>query len=130
MRRFVTIGAAVLFLAVLGSASARKIPVEVWAGGDDGLTRRLRDTLEKRLRNSSDFTLSSGGQFGTLVVTIPTNVDWKTVGNRTQVSYVVEFTSAAKQKLGRSSGKCWEDDLDRCASRIVSDAKSAAQTLR
>jgi hypothetical protein len=51
--------------------------------------------------SSPDFELSSGDRPGSLVVTIPTNVDWKEIGKRTRVMYKVEFTSTENSLLER-----------------------------
>lgn len=101
-------------------------PVEVWGGGDDALTARLRNALEDAFRSSADFHLSSGKKPGTLVITLPSNVEWKQVGGRTQVLYTAEFASDG-QNLGGSKGSCWDDALAKCAAQIVKDAKSAAR---
>ncbi len=103
--------------------------VEVWCGGDDGLTIKLRDALEDAFRSSSAFRLSSGKKPGTLLVTIPSNVEWKQFGSRTQVLYAVEFTSADDAKLGSSKGSCWDTKLEKCATQVVKDAKTAARKI-
>jgi hypothetical protein len=110
-------------------ASPKSTLVEVWCGGDDGLTTKLRDSLENAFKSSSDFRLSEGKKPGTLTVTIPSHVGWKLVGKRTQVSYTVEFASVDNQPLGSSAGSCWEDALSTCASKIVKDARSAARKI-
>ena len=104
--------------------------VEVWCGGDDGLTIRLRDTLESAFKSSPDFHLSSGKKPGTLVVTIPSNVGWKQVSWRTRVLYTAKFASPDNQNLGGSKGSCWDDTLAKCAAQIVRDAKVAARQVR
>jgi hypothetical protein len=101
-------------------------PVEVWGGGDDELTVRLRDALKDAFRSSSDFHLSSGERPGTLVITLPSNVGWKPVGGRTQVLYTAGFASEG-QNLGGSKGSCWDDALAKCAAQIVKDAQIAAR---
>jgi len=100
-------------------------PVEVWGGGDDALTVKLRDALEEAFRSSADFHLSSGKKPGTLVITLPSNIGWKQVGGRTQVLYTADFASDG-QNLGGSKGSCWDDALPKCAAQIVKDAKNAA----
>ena len=86
----IAIGLAVAIYA--NGMSANPTPIEVWRGGDDGLTARLQDQLESGFKSSSDFIVSSGKKPGTLFVTIPTNVAWKQVSGRTKVSYTVEYT--------------------------------------
>lgn len=108
------------------NASRRPTLVEVWRGGDDGLTVRLADAIEDAFRRSPAFTLSSGRKAHTLIVTIPSNVGWKQVGNRTRVLYTVNFSSDTAQNLGASSGACWDDSLATCASQVIKHANSAA----
>jgi hypothetical protein len=103
--------------------------VEVWWVGDDGLTNRLIEAIEKAFKASSDFHLSSGKRPGTLVVTIPSNVDWEQVGSRTKVLYMVEFGPVDSRKLRTSRGYCWEDMLTKCATQIVKDAKIAVKAM-
>jgi hypothetical protein len=64
-----------------------------------------------------------------MIVTIPTNVDWKERGTRTRVFYTVEFTSSNDRNLGKKKGECWENELKICASQIVRQAKIAARKL-
>jgi len=122
--------AALITVATLGmDASAAPTLIEVWRGGDDALTQRLADALESAFRVSPNFSLSSGKKPGTLVITVP-HAGWKEMGPRTQVSYSVEFTSTDNRKLGRSTGRCWEDTLENCAAHIVADSKIAARKAR
>jgi hypothetical protein len=123
-----------LFGAIIGScvlfaAPARPTPVEVWTGGDDGLTQRLRDQIENKFKSSSDFVLSSGKKPGSLIVTIPTHVAWIEKGARTHVRYKVEFSSSDDTAIGKSSGSCWDDNLADCSAQIYSGAQKAAQKL-
>jgi hypothetical protein len=117
----------------LGLAASPKLTlVEVWCVGDDGLTHGLRDALENAFKSSSDFQLSSGKKPGTLVVTIPTNVDWKQAkqaDKRTKVLYRVEFASADDKTISESTGSCWDDALSKCASKIVKEARTAARKI-
>jgi hypothetical protein len=100
--------------------------VEVWKGGDDGLTNRLADALEIAFRASPNFKLSFGKNEGTLVVTIPTNLEWKQIAGRTKALFAIEFSSTDGRPLGRSQGSCWDNELQKCASQVVRDAKVAA----
>jgi len=117
-------------ISAVNAASAEPVLVEVWCGSDDGLTLRLRDTLEGAFKSSPDFALSNGGKPGTLVVTIPTNVRWKQIGKQTQVYYAVKFSSADNRKIGTSTGSCWDGDLQKCAARIVRNARAAVRKTR
>lgn len=111
--------------SIVASASQPTF-VEVWHGGDDGLTLRLVDKLEDLFQSSSEFVLSSGKKPETIVVTIPTHVQWKKIGRRIKVTYDVEFTSPDNQRIGSSSGSCWENRLKQCAVYIVQDTKRVA----
>jgi len=73
------------------SASAQRTLVEFWHTGDDGLSQKLADEVERAFERSPDFILSTGRKPGALIVAIPTNVDWKKIRERTQVLYQVEF---------------------------------------
>jgi hypothetical protein len=120
-------------LLVYGCSSQRVISdprlVELWVSGDDGLTQRLADALDKELKTSSDFSMSSGKKPGTLVITIPTHVQWKDIGKRTQVFYTVEFSSISDQIIGASTGSCWDGEFKKCADQIMLDTKKAASRI-
>lgn len=107
-----------------------KILVEVWSGGDDGLTQRLKDSVERQFNESDDFQMSSGKKPKTLIVTIPSNVSWKQSGKRTRVFYKIDFTSIDGETLGRSSGNCLDDDLAKCSIHNFSDATIAARKIK
>jgi hypothetical protein len=111
------------------AASTKPTLVEVWSGGDDSLTTGLRNVLENALKSSSDFVLSRGKKPGTLIVPIPTHVEWKRAGKRTEVFYTVEFTSVDNQPLGVSKGSCWDDVMTKCANKIVKDATAVAHKV-
>lgn len=94
------------------------------------LTRGVCYALESAFESAADFVPSYGKKAGTLVVTIPTMVDWKESGKRTQVFYTVEFTSADDKKLRTRKGKCWNDDFARCANQIVKQARIAVRNYK
>jgi hypothetical protein len=110
-------------------AAAKPTLVEFWHVGDDGLSQRLAERVESEFERSPNFAIGSGKKPGTLVVTIPTNVEWKLVGKRTQVSYNIEFATADNETISKSSGSCWENVLEKCATQIVEDAKVAARRI-
>ncbi len=122
-------GVALIGNCALYAAPAKPTPVEVWTGGDDGLTQRLRDEIENKFKSSSDFVLSSGKQRGSLIVTIPTHIAWTQKGTRTYVRYKVEFSSSDDVGIGKSSGSCWDDNLADCAAQIYGGAQRAAHKL-
>lgn len=122
-----------LFLVVASmiyGASAKPTPVQIWHVGDDVLSQRLFDHVEKAFKAAQGFALNSDRQVGTLVVTIPTNVDWTQDGKRTRVIYRVEFSTSDGLKLGSRRGSCWDDQLEKCAAQIVSGAQAALKRPR
>ena len=120
-------GIVLIASSTLCAESAKPMPVEVWTGGDDGLTQRLRFELENKFKSSPEFALSSGKKPGTLIVTIPTHVAWTAKGARAHVQYKVEFSSADGNGIGKSSGSCWEEKLSDCADQIYRGAQKAAK---
>ena len=111
------------------SSSGKTRLVEVWRGGDDVLTMRLKDAVESAFRSSADFALSSGKRPGTLMVAIPSRVRFKQVDGRTQVLYDATFSTTDGQNLAASTGSCWDDALMTCALKIVKDSKAAARKI-
>lgn len=121
--------AAIALLAVGSSLSAvpSKTIVDVRCDGDDGLTQRVCAALKDEFKAAPDFTLSIGNKSGTLIVRVPTNVDWKQVGKRMKVKYRAEFTTTSDQKIGATAGSCWEDELKKCAAQVVKHAEVVRQ---
>ena len=125
-----------LFLPIQNTAigvKQSKTFVELWCGGDDNLTQGVCRALESEFVSSRDFAVlddeSNDERQVKLIVTIPTNVDWKEHGTRTRVFYTVEFKSSTDRKLGKKKGACWENELKTCATQIVKQAKVAARKL-
>ena len=124
--------AAILAIAcsAIGADSAKQTLVEFWHVRDDVLSERLADQVESAFQRSPDFTMSSGKKPGTLVVRVPTNIDWRrrraALGCTTQVN----FTLIDNQRIGSSQGSCWETALAECAAQIVRRASIAARKIR
>jgi hypothetical protein len=98
--------------------------------GDDGLTQKLTKATKDAFRFSPDFTRSYGMKPGTLVVYIPTNVDWKDIGKRTKVFYTVEFKSTDDRIISTIKGSCWDGEYAECANQILRGARLAARKLQ
>ena len=111
------------------SLKPTKMLVEVWCGGDDNLTRGVCIFAENAFASSADFALANEESKGTLVVRIPTNVNWKEINQRTRVFYFVEFSSVDAKKLNKNKGECWEDELAVCANLVVKGAKLAQRKM-
>ena len=129
MRVFFALLIAISAAASLGGTDKRTL-VEFWHTGDDGLSQKLADRVERAFERSPDFSLSTGQQVGAMIVRIPTNVDWKQVGKRTRVLYQVEFASTDNQIVSKMKGACWDDNLSECADQILKAAKTAAHKVR
>jgi len=105
-------------------------PVEVWRGGDDGLTLRFTDALEEALIGSVALAAGQGKLPGTLVVTIPTNLRWEAVGRRTRVFYDIVLTDHLDRRVGRTGGTCWDDQLGDCAARVRTYVETVSREMR
>jgi hypothetical protein len=104
-------------------------PVEVFCGGDDGLTSRLRDASEQAFNATSDLPLATTDRHAVYKVVIPTNVDWKQVGSRTKVLYTIEVLKVDDKKVGTFNGFCWESDIRRCGTQIVDGTRRLLATI-
>lgn len=115
----VLVGLAIIGTCALYAAPAKPTEVEVWTGSDDGLTQRLRDAVESKFQSSSDFVPSRGKKPGTLIVTIPTHVEWTQNGERTHVRYKVEFSSSDGVAIGKSAVRVGTTILQRVQLRFT-----------
>jgi hypothetical protein len=123
-------------VTIINLVSARSIPataafgtplhVDIRRGGDDGLTLRFAEALEAAFHYSELLTLIGEKKSGTWVVTIPTNVEWTRIGDRTRMSYRVEVNETGSRRVTEKSGRCWEDDLVGCAKRLADEIETAA----
>ena len=105
-----------------------RTPVEVWRPGCCGLTLRLRDALEAGLQASAWFELAVTAQPNALVIVIP-DVNAKPARARLEAIYSVDFTTVSGERLGTSSGSCWDDELSKCVDHIIRDATIAARKI-
>jgi hypothetical protein len=101
--------------------------VQIWTGGDDGLTQRLRYEMEKGVSESGVFQLVNreGMKADDFIILIPTGVSWAKDANGLVVTAKAEF-SRANRKLDEVTVTCREEALQVCAAQIVSAAKTAA----
>jgi hypothetical protein len=107
--------------------------IELWCVGDDGLTQRFRDALERAIKNNNEFTLAFGHEprsSTTMVVTIEDHLSWRPVRTRAEVSYKIKFEDSKGKKLGNSAGSCWEDKLSICVERAMGDLKRIVKEMR
>ena len=99
--------------------TAKPSPVEVWCGGDDGLTLGLRDATERAFKDSSDFPLATAKRRAVYKVLIPTHVGWERVGPRTKILYTIQVTRMNDKEIGTFKGSCWDSDFPMCGTQIV-----------
>lgn len=111
------------------TSKAKPSPVEVFCGGDDGLTSRLCEASEQAFNATSDLPLATVDQHAVYKVVIPTNVDWKQVGSRTKVLYTVEVLKIDDEKVGTFKGSCWDPGIRRCGTQIVDRARKLLATI-
>lgn len=107
------------------SGKRKSFPVELWVGGDDGLTQRLASALREAIVASPEFVEADDMSKRPLRLEIPTNVSWHSVGDKTSVDYAVVFTDSDSKYLGGSFNGCWESEIPKCASKIISDLRLA-----
>lgn len=127
-----------MFVVLLGLAfcaiadNPGKTPVELWTGGDDGLTQRFADAIRHALNSSPVFFSSSGKKPGSLIVFIPTHVASVKKAGRITIQYTVLFSSVADRELGSSKGTCQSSDaaLTKCAVQVVKEAEMVARKVR
>ena len=113
------------------SVSLGAVPVELWTGGDDGLTQRFADSVLTAISESRDFSAAHANE-GALVMRIPTHVYWSEVRGKINFSVVVIMTDNHSKYLGVSTGSCWEEAMKSCAEHVLSDARNiwAARSRR
>jgi len=112
-----------LLLALGGPAPSapmqERIPVRVGLVGDDGLTQKLADALELKLREDARLRPATSVDDKPLSIESDANVDWDELAGRTVLIYTVYVSSRGAQRL-RLTGACFEDDVSKCAKDILS----------
>lgn len=103
-------------------------PVEVWRGGDDGLTSRLVDEVTAQLRASTAFQVAEVAGTGKILITVDQATASGTEG-RVVVRYNATFGTPAGASMGSAKGSCLETDLPDCAKGIISRAERARSKL-
>ena len=104
-------------------------PVEVWCGGDDGLTSKVCDATEQAFRAAQDFPLRKADETAKYKVVIATNVDWKKVRGRLQILYAIELRNMDDKEIGRFKGSCWESKVQACGTQILGSTRSLLITI-
>lgn len=106
--------ACAIGLTAAGQAAAA-VPVELWRTGDDGLTLRAFDALEKAFGDAPDFSLARSGE-GAVKVEI-TNHLRSDAALHVTAPYAISRAGAAPL-VGEAA--CTEATLPVCADTIVS----------
>jgi hypothetical protein len=115
---------------IMPTDQGKPVIVEVRCGGDDNLTQGVCRNVYNEFASTADFVITDEDNTATLIVYIPTNVNWKQRGKRTRVFYKVEFLSNNEKQLSKKKGECWDDDFKTCASQVLKHARSAARKLK
>ena len=125
-----------MFLLLMPSASLaqpetieKPAPVEVWCGGDDGLTQKVCDATEQAFRTVHDFPLRKAEQIAKFKVVIAPNVEWKKVQGRLQILYAIELRDTNDKEIGRFDGSCWESKVRACGTQILASTRSILVTI-
>lgn len=103
-------------------------PVEVWCGGDDGLTQKVCGAAEQAFKSARDFPLRKAEGTAKYKVIIPSNVDWKKVHGRIQILFTVELQNADAREVGRFKGSCSESKVRLCGKQILQGTRSLLAT--
>jgi hypothetical protein len=111
-----------LALLLGGTASSPmtngRAPVRVSLVGDDGLTNKLRDSLELAIEQRRHLRVASSDENPALAIVSESNVDWEKLAGRVVVIYTV-YVSSEEAKHVRLTGACFDNDIDKCANDIV-----------
>ena len=99
-------------------------PVEVWCGGDDGLTLKVCDAKEQAFKAAQDLPLRKEEESAKYKVVIATNVDWKKVQGRLQILYTIDLLNTDDNEVGRFKGLCWESKVGACGTQILEATRS------
>lgn len=121
-------------------ASRSRIVVELFRVGDDGLTLRFWEAVERAFKSSADFQLTDKGLPGALRVLNTGHVVPRSGG---RFDYSIEFSATCDERgasipagapskhiLGWRKGTCSERSIAKCAAEVVKDARTAAAKVR
>lgn len=119
---------ALLCTNAAGESGNGKIPVEIWRGGDDGLTVKLADNLNEIFKASNTFTTGKFGTGESLLVKIKENVNLEDLDGRKKIKYSVSFEKKSGLVLHVSEAGCWADEISECAKDIHNAAVNLIRT--
>ena len=125
--RSLLIGAMIASIVLVGNCDSRRsgndrAPVSLWVVGDDALTLSVRDSVERAVTASSLLCIDSSRK-PVLVITIPSNVTWRSHAGRTTIIYSVEYTRPDGSRIDVGTGSCAKEDTSQCAAAIVRKAE-------
>jgi len=109
----------------LGDTQGRRTPVEVYRGGDDGLTVRFCDAVEVAVKGSVVFSAVTVHTPEAMRLTIETNLRPLESGDDPKSSYVTILETADGAPIGAFRGNCRPSEFRRCATRVVEKAEEA-----
>jgi hypothetical protein len=124
------LGCALLAACATQQQISTPLVVEVWKQNDVGLTNRLFDELERKVRESTDFTLAKRGGAGAAQIVVTGHFDDAGFHTyRYHVNFMKGFPDAPAI-IGSSTGTCRERQMARCAKKVLADARSQLAALR
>ena len=108
--------------ALLAGEATPRQPVDVRAGGSDGLTQQLSEAMIQSLASASRMRATNGDEDPTLALVIVGNVE--PAGSR--FDYIVDLMRiderARPERLASMKGRCGESAIAACAADIVAKA--------
>ncbi|MBC7667390.1 hypothetical protein [Caulobacter sp. DWR2-3-1b2] len=117
------LGVASLALTVLAASPAlAATPVALWKVGDDGLTNRNFDALEKAFGAAKDFSLAQSGE-GLVKVEITNHLAWRQDGGTLHATAPYSISRAGAAPLV-GEATCTEATLPVCADEILSATRT------
>jgi hypothetical protein len=105
------------------NAGAHRVAVEVWRGGDDGLTIRFGEALEAALNGSPVFFAVSITTPEATRLTIEHNLRSLGRGDNAKAAFLITLSTRDRVLMGAIPGQCRQRALESCAARVISRAE-------
>jgi len=113
-------GMTSVFALLMALASSERVPIAFWRSGDDGLSSRFYEAVDRALQSSSLVRPADADDLPAYVLHAETNVRPL---NEASGSFIYKISllkgpDIRSEVLARFEGTCTEA-LDRCAERVV-----------
>ena len=109
---------------VAGCATSLPRSVQVYSGGDDGLSNHLVEALNKKIATSA-LTSVESAESAVLHIFFVSNARWEEVGPDIKVMYTVRFVGPVHARRSMISGSCMEKNMEVCADQIIKAARAS-----